>query len=222
MRRVFCAKNLSMGSLLRLKGVWGASFGLLLLACSEAPKGSSGSGGSSSGGDTASGGQVSQGGSTSTTEGGTEASSGGSVSKGGASAVAKGGATSQGGKASGGQATTGEAGAPGTEPGLELCNGSADTGARASSADFSVNTDTGEHDAHLLLMNRGSLIRRVQMYQTSGQADHQHNVHFTDDELVELLAGTTVTVTTHGPPLNAAEGHVHTITVRPCPGATTP
>jgi hypothetical protein len=89
-------------------------------------------------------------------------------------------------------------------------------GASASAADFSVNTDTGEPDAHVLSMSEGDIIRRILNYTTSGDADHQHELVFTDAQLVALLAGESVMVETDGPPSNAASGHTHTVRVHPC------
>jgi hypothetical protein len=86
----------------------------------------------------------------------------------------------------------------------------------AAAADFSMNTDTGAMDAHVLLMSKGDIIRRVLSYKTSGDADHQHEFVFTDQQLVLLLAGEGVEVETEGPPLNAASGHTHTVRVHAC------
>jgi hypothetical protein len=82
--------------------------------------------------------------------------------------------------------------------------------------DFSMNTDTGQMDAHVLVMSRGDIIRRIFSYTTSGDADHQHEFFFTDEQLVSLLAGQGVVVETEGPPLNAAAGHTHTVRVHAC------
>ena len=79
-----------------------------------------------------------------------------------------------------------------------------------------MNSDTGELDAHVLSMSQGDIVRRIQQYTSSGEADHKHEIWFTDEQLVALLAGESVVVETQGPPLNAATGHTHTIKVHPC------
>jgi hypothetical protein len=91
-----------------------------------------------------------------------------------------------------------------------------DVGAMAGPQDFSPNSETQAMDQHTLIMSGGSIVRRQLQYFTTGSADHQHEVRFTDAELVALLAHQQVTVTTEGPPLDASAGHTHTVVVRPC------
>ena len=79
-----------------------------------------------------------------------------------------------------------------------------------------MNSETGQRDAHVLVMSKGDIIRRVMNYTTSGDADHQHEFMFTDEQLVALLAGEGVVIETDGPPLNAASGHTHTVFVHAC------
>jgi len=79
-----------------------------------------------------------------------------------------------------------------------------------------MNTDTGMRDAHALAMSQGDIIRRVSNYVTRGSADHQHELVFSDEQLVRLLAGESVVLETEGPALNAASGHTHTVHVHPC------
>jgi hypothetical protein len=71
-------------------------------------------------------------------------------------------------------------------------------------------------DPHVLMMSKGDIIRRIFNYQTTGDADHQHEFQFNDQQLVALLAGESVVVETDGPPLNAATGHTHTVRVHAC------
>jgi hypothetical protein len=124
---------------------------------------------------------------------------------------------------SGSAGTTGSAGsgAGGSNAAqLVACAGTAvdnaNPGAIANPGDFSINTDTNHQDEHSLWMGRADMVRRVLTYTTAGPADHKHEVVLTDAQLNALLAGTTITVSTSGPPLNAATGHSHMITVRPC------
>lgn len=162
-------------------------------------------------------------------EGAQTTASGGSGSAGtadaGSSSTAAGaGAAAQ--SPTGGQpaATGGHGGAPtpknkgGAGAGGSTAGGvcPADVGARATAQDFSMNSDTGELDGHVLSMSEGDIIRRILQYTSSGEADHKHEIWFTNDQLVALLAGESVVVETQGPPLNAATGHTHTITVHPC------
>ena len=138
--------------------------------------------------------------------GGTASSTGGTVSSTGG-AVSTGGTSSEGGAASGGMSA---GGAPAS------LNCGADIGASAGADDFSLNSETGELDSHVLLMSKGDIIRRVLDYSTSGGADHQHEFRFTDQQLVALQAGEGVIIETEGPPLNAARGHTHTVRVHAC------
>jgi hypothetical protein len=124
------------------------------------------------------------------------------VASGGHASPATGGST-------GGSVTTG-----GASAGSAAC--ADNIGAAASSDDFSMNTETGQMDSHVLLMTKGDIVRRVLDYTTTGSADHQHEFRFTDAQLVSLLAGEDVVVETEGPPLNAASGHTHTVRVHPC------
>jgi hypothetical protein len=89
-------------------------------------------------------------------------------------------------------------------------------GAIANPADFSINTETGMRDQHTLWMGRADMYRRVTDYTTAGPADHKHRVKLSDAELVTLLGGGSVTVTTDGPPLNASTGHSHMIMIKSC------
>jgi hypothetical protein len=163
---------------------------------------------------TASAGQVSDpkaGGAGATAKGGSSSNgakggSAGSTESNGGAAASKAGA--------GTTASAGSAGAQAGASGVLACND--DVGATAGAHDFSMNTDTGQMDAHVLVMSKGDIIRRVTGYKTSGSADHEHSFEFSDEQLVKLLAGETVVVTTFGPPSTAASGHSHTVTVHPC------
>ncbi|HYJ08796.1 MAG TPA: hypothetical protein VEX18_07295 [Polyangiaceae bacterium] len=171
------------------------------VACSESasnPVAKDVSGGASTGGASTSG--SSNGGS----------SNGGSPETGGKNATTGGASTTTGGKK---QEDNSGGSAGDDEPPLSCPAG---VGANASAADFSPNTETGQRDAHVLLMSEGDIIRRVMNYTTSGDADHEHEFVFTDEQLVALLAGEEVVVETDGPPLNAASGHTHTVRVHPC------
>lgn len=110
----------------------------------------------------------------------------------------------------------GNAGGGGTSGAAAATACPADAGATATAQDFSVNTETGQMDGHLLSMSRGDIVRRILHYTTSGEADHGHEFSFTDAQLVALLAGESVVVETAGPPLNAAAGHTHTVHVHAC------
>jgi hypothetical protein len=116
----------------------------------------------------------------------------------------------------GGAAPQDDVDVPATPPAdLPVAVCTSDLAATADGSAFSLNTETGKFDHHVLLMNRGDVLRRVLQYVTSGDADHQHEIHVQDSQLAALLEGQTVTVTT-GEPLNAASGHTHTIVVTPC------
>jgi hypothetical protein len=91
-----------------------------------------------------------------------------------------------------------------------------DTGARAGSADFSPNSETGTTEPHVLYLNAYFLIRRTRQYVTEGEADHQHEILLTDEQIDALIVGNSVVVQTNGPPLNASSGHGHTLTIRSC------
>ena len=131
------------------------------------------------------------------------------------------GSAGVGGTFAGAAGTTGSAGTGGGAS--VICTGSAidngSPGAIANPADFTINVDTGARDQHTLWMGRADMVRRVTQYRTAGSADHMHDVVFTEAQLDALLGGMTITVSTSGPPSNAATGHSHMITVRAC-GAT--
>ena len=141
-----------------------------------------------------------------------------------------GGATS-GGSASGSASSGSSGGAPsGGVPSAKGGSGSvgkwsfdcgdtslpANTGARAGSADFSPNSETGTTESHVLYLNGYFLIRRTRQYVTEGEADHQHEILLTDEQIDALILGNSVVVQTNGPPLNASSGHGHTLTIRSC------
>ena len=226
--------SLEMGSLRRSEFLRCVPVALWGMACGESPSksGAEGaSGGSVSGGSsaTSSGGLAASTGGTSeasggsfqpgSTSGGAAPSTGGAATATGGAAPSTGGAaTTMGGKNQGGTSggiTGGSqaAGAGGAPPALSC---GADVGARASAEDFSNDGETTQFHAHLLVMSKGDIIRRVMNYVSSGEADHQHEFVFTDAQLVALLAGEGVVVQTDGPPLNAADGHTHTVRVHPC------
>jgi hypothetical protein len=170
--------------------------------------------------------------------GGTNASPGGAAAQSGsgnAGATPSGGMNATGGSAGGGNASSGAStGSKGGSPsggGASATGGSgslgwsfdcgdptlpAATGARAGSADFSANSETGATEPHVLYLNGYFLIRRTRQYVTEGDADHQHEILLTDDEIDALIVGSSVVVQTNGPPLNASSGHGHTITIRSC------
>lgn len=161
--------------------------------------------------------------------GGSGGSAAGAGGVGGRCATVTGGASGAGGAGgSGGSSTAGEpnvAGAGGT--GASAGGGSAGSAATspectgldpgvggiALPADFSMSEGVA-HD-HTLSMHRGSMVRRQLDYQTTG-SDHAHQILFTDEQLIQLMAGETIVVETEGPPLNASSGHSHTVTVHPC------
>ena len=91
-----------------------------------------------------------------------------------------------------------------------------DTGAWAGSADFSANSETGATEPHVLYLNGYFLIRLTRHYVTEGEADHQHEILLTDEQIGALWTGNSIVVETNGPPLNASSGHSHTITIRSC------
>ena len=166
---------------------------------------SSGTGGGQSSGATGVGGAAS----------GSTGSSAASGSTAGGSASTASGSTASGSVGGTGSGTaSGSGGAPQGGDAIICSDGNA--GAMAMPEDFSMNNDTGGMDPHVLVVDRGGLIRRVTHYVTSGQADHQHEFEFTNAELELLLDGYSVVVSTEGPPLDAASGHTHTVTVRPC------
>lgn len=183
------------------------------VACSE----SAGSNGAASGGS-------SSGGASSTGSGGVAANTGGNsggtssggqvVATTGGSAPATGGVAASGGAAQGGGKGSAASGDAGGAPLSTSC--AAELGATANAEDFSMNSDTGLMDPHVLVMSKGDIIRRIFNYTTSGEADHQHEFVFNDTQLVALLAGEGVVIETEGPPLNAASGHTHTVRVHAC------
>jgi hypothetical protein len=195
-----------MGNLRRSEFLRCLPLALWGVACSESasnPGAKDASGGASNGG-------ASTGGASSGASSGGVSSSGGSPATGGKDATSGGASTTTGGKK---QADNSGGSAGDDEPSLTCPGG---IGASASAADFSLNTDTGQQDAHVLMMSEGDIIRRVMNYTTSGDADHKHEFVFTDQQLVALLAGEEVVVETDGPPLDAASGHTHTVRVHPC------
>ena len=164
---------------------------------------------------------------------GTNAPSGGAATahSGGGNASPSGGTHLTGGAPSGGSASGGTA--TGSSGGAVSAKGGSgpvgkwsfncgdaslpvDTGARASSADFSPNSETAATEPHVLYLNAYYLIRRVQQYVTEGDADHQHEILLTDEQIDALIMGKSVVVQTNGPPLNASSGHGHTLTIRSC------
>lgn len=214
-----------MGSLRRSDFLRCVPVALWAVACGESPAGGAAAtggkaatGGSASGGETPVSSGGSSGGALAATETGgvsasTGGSSGGSESSSGGSESSSGGATASGGTPSTGGTANGGTSVGGA-PASQSCAG--EIGASAGAEDFSVNSETGELDSHVLLMSKGDIIRRVMDYTTSGGADHQHEFRFTDDQLVALLAGEGVVIETEGPPLNAANGHTHTVRVHAC------
>jgi hypothetical protein len=96
------------------------------------------------------------------------------------------------------------------------CDTVGSVGAIANPIDFSINPDTGVRDMHLLSMNSGDLSRGQSNYQTGGPADHQHAIVVEFEQRMLLMKGESITVTTQGPPLNAAAGHGHTIKITGC------
>jgi hypothetical protein len=196
----------SMGNLRRSEFLRCVPLFLWGVACSESapnPAAKGASGGAPSGG--ASAGSASSGASS-----GGDGSSGSSPATGGKNATTGGASTTTGGK----KPADNSGGSAGDDEPSLTCPGG--IGASASAADFSLNTETGQQDAHVLIMSEGDIIRRVMNYKTSGDADHEHEFVFTDQQLVALLAGEEVVVETDGPPLNAASGHTHTVRVHPC------
>jgi hypothetical protein len=185
------------------------------LACGQdAPSPGTGQTPGPSGGASGQGGS-SEGNAGATPSGGANAT--GATTSGGNGGRASGGASAaRGGGPSGGSATGGS-GAVGTwkfdcgDPSLPEA-----TGARAGSADFSANSETGAAESHVLYLNGYFLIRRTRQYVTEGGADHQHEILLTDEQIDALILGNSVVVETNGPPLNASSGHGHTITIRSC------
>lgn len=195
-----------MGNLRRSEFLRCLPLALWGVACSES---ASNPAAKDAGGSTSTGG-ASSGASSSAASSSGGSSSGGSPATGGKNATTGGASTTTGGK----KQEDNSGGAAGDdEPSLTCPDG---IGANASAADFSLNTESGQQDAHVLLMSKGDIIRRVMNYTTSGGADHEHEFVFTDEQLVALLAGEEVVVETDGPPLNAASGHTHTVRVHPC------
>jgi hypothetical protein len=143
--------------------------------------------------------------------------SGGTTVTGGATSGGDGGSTSNGASVgSSGGSPKGGSGPGGWRFSCGDPNLPEDTGARAGSADFSPNSDTAALEPHVLYLNGYFLIRRVQQYVTDGEADHQHEILLTDEQIDALILGNSVVVETNGPPLNASSGHGHTITIRSC------
>jgi hypothetical protein len=139
-----------------------------------------------------------------------DVTSGGSAS-GGASTVSSGSSPSGGANAKGGSGSVGKSSFDCGDTSLPV-----DTGARAGSADFSPNSETGATEPHVLYLNAYFLIRRTRQYVTEGEADHQHEILLTDEQIDALILGNSVVVQTNGPPLNASSGHGHTLTIRSC------
>jgi hypothetical protein len=138
------------------------------------------------------------------------ATSGGSAS-GGASTASSGSSTSGGASAKGGSSSANKWAFDCGDTSLPV-----ETGARAGSADFSPNSETGATEPHVLYLNAYFLIRRIQQYVTEGDADHQHEILLSDEQIDALIAGNSVVVQTNGSPLNASSGHSHTLTIRSC------
>ena len=186
------------------------------LACGqEAPSSGTGGTNASSNGVSGSGGAAGSTGGNATTPSAGTTSTGGATSGGSASSGASG--SSSGPPSGGGASATGGNSSVGTwhfdcgDPRLPK-----DTGGRAGSADFSPNSDSGATEPHVLYLNAYFLIRRTRQYVTEGEADHQHEILLTDDQIDALILGKPVVVETNGPPLNASSGHSHTITIRSC------
>jgi len=199
---------------------------LFILACGEedpvSNAGDAGAGGSSGSPAVAGAGTGGSGGSGSTAGEGGSGGSGSTAGVGGVGGrcgIITGGTAGSGGVgATGGSATAGSGGTGGSagasEPAPECAGLDPYVGGIALPADFSLSE--GVAHEHTLSMDRGSMIRRQLDYQTTGSADHQHQVRFTDEQLAQLMAGETIVVETEGPPLNASSGHSHTVTVHPC------
>lgn len=198
---------------------------LFILACGEEDPGSiaadAGAGGNS--------GAPPSGGAGAGGSGGSGGSTAGTGGVGGRCGTVTGGASSTAGTGTGGSSTAGEpsvggtggagavgggAGSAGSAALPPECAGlDASVGGIALPPDFSMSE--GVAHEHTLSMNRGSMVRRQLDYQTTG-SDHQHQILFTDEQLIRLMAGETIVVETEGPPLNASSGHSHTVTVHPC------
>jgi hypothetical protein len=180
-------------------------------ACGQEPP-AAGKGGTDapSGGMSGAGGTAGSGGANaSATPGG---GTGGAMSGGNGGSASSGGAVaSSGAGATGGSNSVGKWKFDCGDPSLPEA-----TGARAGAADFSANSENGATEPHVLYLNGYFLIRRTTQYVTEGEADHQHEILLSDEQIDALILGKSVVVETNGPPLNASSGHGHTITIRSC------
>jgi len=95
--------------------------------------------------------------------------------------------------------------------GIEL-----DVAAVAYADDFSAARSSSATD-HVLMMDYGSMIRRIDTYLTLPASDgHMHEIVFSDAALVALLDGTSLVTRTTTAPIDGDDSHGHMVTVHSC------
>lgn len=87
--------------------------------------------------------------------------------------------------------------------------------------DFSTERNSAPKD-HPLMMDYGSVVRRIDTYLTLRASDgHMHELIFPDAALVALLEGTSLVTRTTTPAIDATDPHGHVVTIHSCGDATT-